>query len=103
MATPTIEQIAFTESELAHLAELRDVLNTVNSPGWARIMKRLDELVDEAKEETLGAGGAPDAHLAALARRWQQREAVLRDVRQYASSCQEEVSELLKRNREISD
>lgn len=91
------EPIPFTELELQHLAELRDVINTVNSPGWVRIMKRLEELVEEAREDVVGAGAAPDAHLAALTRRWQQREAVVRDIRLYAESCQKEVNELLKR------
>lgn len=91
------EPLPFTEFELQHLAELRDILNTVNSPGWSRIMKRLDELVDEAREEMIGAGGASDAHLAAMTRRWQQREAVVRDIRLYAESCQTEVNALLKR------
>jgi hypothetical protein len=59
-------------------------------------MKRLDELVEEAKEETLGMAGAPDAVLAAMTRRWQQREAVVRDIREYVAGCEAEKKMILE-------
>lgn len=80
----------------AHLKELMEVISTAATPGWMRIMKRLEELAEQAHEDMVGAGDKPDIVLAPLARRWIQREAMVRDVKVYLSSCQTEKDEVLK-------
>lgn len=85
-----------TAQEAQHMQELVDILKTSSTPGWMRIMKRLEELVGESREQMLGAGDKPDVILTALARRWTQREAMLRDIKEYIASCQTEKDEILK-------
>lgn len=80
----------------SHLEELREVISTSSSPGWMRIMKRLEELADEAHESMIAAGDAPDVILAAKTRRWTQREAMVRDIKEYITSCKTEQDALLK-------
>lgn len=80
----------------AHLKELVEVISTSTSPGWMRIMKRLEEMADEGREQMVGAGDKPDIVLAPLARRWIQREAMVRDINQYIDSCKTEQDELIK-------
>lgn len=91
-----VENILLSDEERQHLAELRDVLSTASSPGFMRIMKRLEEDVQQACEDMLGAASAPDSHLAALTRRWQQREAVVRDIKEYVSGCENEKKLILE-------
>jgi len=80
----------------SHLAELIEIVSTTSSPGWARIMRRLEELCDASHEAMIEHGDAPDVILAAKTRRWAQREAMLRDIKVYISSCQIEKDEILK-------
>lgn len=80
----------------AHLKELMEVISTASTPGWMRIIKRLEELSEQAHEDMVGAGDKPDIVLAPLARRWIQREAMVRDVKEYLLSCQTEKDEILK-------
>ena len=86
----------FSKEELQHLKELSEVTSTATTPGWMRIMKRLQEMVDDAKEDMLGAGDKPDIVLAPLARRWTQRAAMVRDIETYIASCQTEKDALLQ-------
>ena len=95
MSTP-VENILLSEEELKHYAELREILQTANSPGWARIMKRLEEMAEQAREDMIGAGDKPDIVLAPLARRWTQREAMVRDIKEFVESCQTEKDQILK-------
>lgn len=80
----------------AHLKELMEVISTASTPGWMRIMKRLEEMADEGREQMIAAGDKPDIVLAPLARRWIQREAMVRDVKEYLVSCQTEKDEIVK-------
>lgn len=82
--------------ELSHLSELREVLLTTATPGWQIIIRRMQEDADEAHEELLGAAYATDSALAGLARRWQQRESVVRSLKQYIKSCEEQKKMLLE-------
>lgn len=82
--------------ELQHLSELREVLRTTATPGWLIIIRRMQEDADEAHEELLGAAYATDSALAGLARRWQQRESVVRSLKQYIQSCEEQKKMLLE-------
>jgi len=87
---------------LAHLHELREVLATTQTPGWMIIIRRMQEDADEAHEELLGAAYATDTALAGLARRWQQRESVVRSLKQYIAGCEEQKKMLLTEQLERS-
>lgn len=80
----------------AHLKELMEVISTAATPGWMRIMKRLEEMAGDAREDMIGAGDKPDIVLAPLARRWVQRTAMVRDITSYLASCKTEQDELIK-------
>lgn len=86
--------------ELSQLHEIREVLITTATPGWAIITKRMKQDADDAQEELLGAAFATDTALAGLARRWQQRTAVYRAMMQYIASCTETKQLLLEQTEE---
>lgn len=90
-----IAAVLLSEGEVQQLNELREVLSAASSPGFMRIMTRLDEAVQEAREAELAAFAAPDTVLAALSRRWQQRESIVRDIRDYVSSCEQQKKVIL--------
>ena len=82
-------------AELEHLAEVREVCQTVNSGGWRRILAQMEAFVQEAQEDMIGAVYASDSIKAALQMRWQQRVAMLRGVEKYVSACENERTALL--------
>ena len=86
-----------TAEELQHLAELREVCNTADSPGWMHVLKQVQKWVDEAHEDMVGAKpGDTDRTKANLLDRWQQREAIKRGILQYAQDCQDQKQMLLE-------
>ena len=85
-----------TPSELEHLAEVREVTVTANSAGWIRILGQMEKFVDEAHEAMFAAVYASDAIKANLQMRWQQREAMLRGVKNFIEECQEEKKQLIE-------
>lgn len=92
-----------TQQELDHLAEIREVCQTVNSAGWRRILAQMKSWVDEAQEDMIGAGYAADAVKAGLQNRWQQRVAMLRGVEKYVGACQDEKEALLLEAKQRSE
>ncbi len=82
--------------ELEHLAEVREVTVTANSGGWIRILRQLEKFVAEAHEDMFAAIYASDAVKANLQCRWQQREAMLRGVKNYIAECEAEKRLLLE-------
>ncbi len=84
-----------TPSELDHLAEVREVCNLVNTPGWHRVLKQMKAFTDEAHEDMIGAVYATAEIKAALQNRWQQRISMLRGVESYIKACEEEKQQLL--------
>ncbi len=85
-----------TPSELEHLAEVREVTITANTAGWIRIVHQMEKFVEEAHEDMFVAVYASDSIKASLQMRWQQREAMLRGVKQYLKDCQDEKKSLLE-------
>lgn len=98
MTLPTQEPL--TAEELQHLAEIREVTTTVTTPGWFRILKKIEEYVAEAHEDMLGNVSADPMNALRLQLRWQQRESVLRGIRFYVNSCEEEKKLLLSESTE---
>jgi hypothetical protein len=89
-------QQVLSPQELEHLAEVREVTITANSPGWIRILRQMEQFVAEAHEDMFGAIYASDAVKANLQCRWQQREAMLRGVKAYITDCTEQKKLLLE-------
>ncbi len=86
-----------TEEELKHLADIREVNNTISSAGWMLIVKQIEKFAEEAHEDMVGVPAqASDRTKANLLLRWQQREAMLRGIKQYAQSCEDEKLTLLQ-------
>jgi hypothetical protein len=85
-----------TAQELEHLAEVREVTTCANSAGWIRILQQMEKFVAEAHEDMFGAVYASDAIKANLQNRWQQREAMLRGVKQYVGDCEEQKKLLIE-------
>lgn len=59
-------------------------------------MQRMRQDAEEAQEAIIAAPYASDGVLAGLARRWQQREAVYRAMRQYIESLESQKKMLLE-------
>lgn len=91
-----------TQQELDHLAEIREVCQTVNSAGWRRILAQMKSWVEEANEDMIGAGYAVDSIKAGLQNRWQQRVAMLRGVEKYVQACLDEREMLLEESKQRS-
>lgn len=86
-----------TTEELQHLAELRDVCATTDSAGWLHVLSQVQKWVNEAHEDMVGAKpDDTDRTKANLLDRWQQREAILRGIKQYADDCQDQKQMLLE-------
>ena len=85
-----------TEQEVRHLDELRMISQTIRTPGWGIIVRKMQEDADEAHEDIIGAAYATDTALAGLTRRWQQRESVVRSLKNYVQSCEDEIRLLLE-------
>ena len=85
-----------TQAELEHLAEVREVYQTVNTAGWRRILEQMQRFVDEAQEDMIGAMYAADAVKAGLQTRWQQRISMLRGVKKYIADLEDERVQLLE-------
>src|ERR1700758_2956711 len=85
-----------TPQELDHLAEVREVCQTVNSAGWRRILAQMKTFVDEAQEAMIAAPYAADSVKAAMLMRWQQRISMLRGVEKYIESCEFSRQQLLE-------
>ena len=56
----------------------------------------MEKFVEEAHEDMFGAVYASDSIKAALQMRWQQREAMLRGVKDYLKGCADEKKVLLE-------
>jgi len=89
-----------TQSELAHLAEVREICRTINTAGWRMIISQMKAFVQEAQEDMVGAVYATDSIKAALQMRWQQRVSMLRGVEKYISECESERDMLLELSKE---
>lgn len=86
-----------TPDELAHLAEIREVTNTVQTAGWQHILRQVERFSEEAHEDMLASVPSDTADTKAnLLLRWQQREAILRGIRQYIAECESEKQQLLE-------
>lgn len=94
------QALQLDREEALQLAELREVYQTTNTAGWQRIKKRLQSLVDEAHEDCFGAVFASAEVKAAFMTRWQQREAVIRDLNGYIASCEEQRMRILEEIKE---
>ena len=81
--------------ELKHLAEIREVVSATNSAGWQHIQRQMQLFVAEAYEEMIGNTSHDPMSYMHLQLRWQQREAMLRGVKQYVRGCEEEKQDLL--------
>lgn len=85
-----------TTEELQHLAELREVCQTTDSPGWMRVVEQMQASVLEAHEAMIGNTSHDPMSYMHLQLRWQQREAMLRGVQQYVHDCNEQKHSLLE-------
>lgn len=88
-----------TQQELDHLAEVREVYQTVNTGGWRRIREQMQRFVDEAMESMVGAMLASDSVKAGLQTRWQQRVLMLRGIDQYVALLEAERKQLLEESK----
>ena len=99
---PSATNSPLTAEELAHLAEVREVLRTASTPGWQHILRQIRKFTDEAEQELLGAVYATPEVKAGMATRWQQRKAVLLGVIRYIQECESIKTQLLEEAKERS-
>lgn len=99
-----MSNLELAKDELLELAELREIYVVINTPGWNRLKKMMQSLVDEAQEDMLSAVYATNEIKAAFLTRWQQREAMMRAVTFYVESCEQRrkliLEEIAERNNE---
>src|SRR6266850_640278 len=85
MIVPNLEP-----DELEQLRELQQVHELANSEGWrTRIMPLLESQVEAAKESMVGNISSDPMTYMRLQLRWQQREAMLRELVNYLAQCEE--------------
>lgn len=89
-----------TEEELQRLQEIREVLRTADTPGWMFLLKRMEQHAEDAQEDIIGAIYATNEVLGGLSRRWQQRAAMVRGLKQFVQECKNERDMLLEQNQE---
>lgn len=92
MITPNLES-----DELEHLKELQEVHELFTSTGWrTRIMPLLQEQVEQAKEAMVGNISSDPMTYMRLQLRWQQREAMLRELVGYIDGCEQQRKRILE-------
>ena len=84
-----------TQAELDHLAEVREVCQTANSPGYRRILAQMETWAQEALEAMRTSPYASNEIKAAMQMRWSQRDSILQGVKQYVQTLQDEREQLL--------
>lgn len=97
-------QEGLTREQAEMLRELNSFQQVSDSAAWKKLRERLDATVDESREECLGC--APETTMeqrAILQMRWQQREAIRRDLLAFMDSHVEHRKQLLDELKEQNE
>lgn len=107
MAYPFQEQEGLTKEQSEVLRELNSFKLVTETTAWGKIKEKIVSLVEEAQEELLGC--APDTGNEArsiLSIRWQQREAMKRELLNFIDSqltFRDRMIEEIKEQHEYTD
>jgi hypothetical protein len=82
-----------TPEQQQALLDAESVIQAAGSVGGKKILAHLQALADEAKEECFACQGG-DVVRAGFHRRWQQREAVIREVNAWIQGLQGQVEQI---------
>ena len=93
-----LEQIQYTDEQIEWIRAATDIESMMMTPGWRRLSKFMEQLVEVAEQEALNANTSNPAHAMDLLREWQNKHDFWNQIQLYAASLLNKRDELAPAN-----
>ena len=93
-----LEDLQYTDEQIEWIRAATEVESTMMTPGWRRLSKFMEQLVEVAEQEALNANTSNPAHAMDLLREWQNKHDFWNQIQLHAASLLNKRDELAPSN-----